>query len=46
MAMRLSSKFIIWSWVGLFVVLGGLIVIAYNKLNPESLVMLLNEQAR
>ncbi len=44
--MRLSSKFIVWSWVGLFVVLGGLIVSAYNKLNPESLVMLLNEQAR
>ena len=44
--MRLSSKIIIWSWVGLFAIVAALVVSAYNKLNPESLVVLLNEQAR
>jgi hypothetical protein len=44
--MRLPTKFLVWAWIILIVVFGGLVLSAYNKLNPESLVMLLNEQAR
>lgn len=44
--MRLSTKVILWAWVLLFVVLGSLIISAYTKLNPDSLVSLLNKQVQ
>lgn len=44
--MRLSTKVILWAWVGLFVILGSLVFSAYTKLNPDSLVQLLNKQVQ
>lgn len=44
--MRISMKVILWLWVGLFVILGGLFYGAYSKLNPESFIALLNEQVQ
>lgn len=44
--MRVTSKAIIWSWVLLIVILGSLSYGAYSKLNPESLVSLLNTQVQ
>lgn len=44
--MRLSSKVIMWAWVVLLLVIGSLIFGAYSKLNPDSLVSLLNKQVQ
>ncbi len=42
--MKLTTKVILWAWLVLMVILGSLIYGAYSKLNPESLVSLLNTQ--
>lgn len=42
--MRLSLKTIFVLWVGIFLIIGGLLFNAYSKLNPESLVKLVSEQ--
>ncbi len=44
--MRVSTKIIIWSWVLLILVISSLIYSAYSKLNPDSLVQLLNTQVK
>jgi len=44
--MKVTSKAIIWSWVLLLVILGSLSYGAYSKLNPDSLVSLLNTQVQ
>jgi len=42
--MRLSTKIILWAWLILILTVGSLIYSAYSKLNPDSLVSLLNGQ--
>lgn len=42
--MRLTNKILLWAWLILLVVFGSLIYGAYSKLNPDSLVILLNTQ--
>lgn len=44
--MRLTTKAILWAWAVLFLILGSLIFSAYSKLNPDSLVSLLNKQVQ
>ena len=44
--MRLSTKAILWAWAVLLVILGSLIFSAYSKLNPDSLISLLNKQVQ
>lgn len=44
--MRVSTKIIIWAWMLLLLVIGSLIYSAYSKLNPDSLVQLLNTQVK
>ena len=46
MKLKLTTKFILWAWVVLFVVLGSLIFSAYSKLKPDSLITLLNTEIR
>jgi hypothetical protein len=41
---RLTTKVILWAWLFLLVVIGSLIYSAYSKLNPDSLVALMNTQ--
>jgi hypothetical protein len=43
--MRISFKFLIWSWVVLFLGLGLMFYGAYNKLEPKAFIALLNEEA-
>ena len=42
--MRLTNKILLWAWLLLLVVFGSLIYGAYSRLNPDSLVSLLNSQ--
>lgn len=42
--MRLTNKILLWAWLVLLLVFGSLIYGAYSKLNPDSLVDLLNNQ--
>lgn len=42
--MRLTTKVILWAWLFLLVVIGSLVYSAYSKLNPDSLISLLNNQ--
>lgn len=42
--MRLTNKILIWAWLILVAIFGSLIYGAYSKLNPDSLVTLLNNQ--
>lgn len=42
--MKLTTKVIMWSWLVIFAVVGSLIYGAYSRLNPDSLVHLLNTQ--
>jgi hypothetical protein len=42
--MRLSLKFLVWMWGVLFLILGGLVFNAYNKIKPEAFIASLNEQ--
>jgi hypothetical protein len=42
--MRTSTKIIFLAWALLLIVIGSLIYSAYSKLNPESLITLLNHQ--
>lgn len=42
--MKLTSKVVLWAWLILVAILGSLIYGAYSKLNPDSLVSLLNTQ--
>ena len=44
--MRLSTKIILLAWTFLFLIVGSLIYSAYSKLNPESLITLLNFQVQ
>lgn len=44
--MRLSFKIIIWFWVGLLILIGGLFYGAYSRLEPKTFIALLNEQAQ
>jgi hypothetical protein len=44
--MRFSLKVILGLWIGLFLIIGGLLFNAYSKLRPETLIALLTEQVQ
>lgn len=44
--MRISLKFIGVLWLGLFLIIGGLLFNAYSKLKPETFIALLTEQVQ
>ena len=44
--MRISLKFIALLWVGLLIIIGGLLFNAYTKFKPETFIALLTEQVQ
>jgi len=44
--MRISLKFIALLWVGLLIIIGGLLFNAYSKFKPETFIALLTEQVQ
>lgn len=46
MKFKLSIKVILWLWLGLAIILGILVMSAYSKLNPDSFLVLLNQQVQ
>ena len=46
MKIRLTLKSVLWTWVVLTLILAGLIMGAYSRLNPDSFLVLLNQQVQ
>ncbi len=44
--MRVTFKFILWLWLGLVLILGGLFFNAYSNFHPEAFMVLINEQVQ
>lgn len=44
--MRISLKVLAYMWLGLFLIIGGLLFNAYSKLKPETVIALLTEQVQ
>lgn len=44
--MKISFKTIIYLWIGLFVIIGGLFINGYSKLEPESFIAQLTKQVQ
>src|SRR5690606_28037110 len=44
--MRISLKLVAFLWLGLFIVIGGLLFSAYSQFKPESFVALIQEQVQ
>lgn len=44
--MRISLKFLAFAWLGILLIIGGLLFNAYSKLKPETFIALLTEQVQ